>query len=86
MHSRIKSTLAGLVTTGVFALGALAAGQPVRDAAPAGAIEPAEVVLETVELARERIGRADTRGRQGLRLQLAMPYFSFGGRLPRQET
>ncbi len=86
MHTRPTSILAALVAVAAFAVVAvLVGGRPSVDAASRGA-EPADSVLETMELARERLGQVELRDRQSLRLQLAMPYFSFGGRRPRQET
>ncbi|MBB5015758.1 hypothetical protein [Rehaibacterium terrae] len=86
MHTRPTSILAALVAIAAFAVVAvLTGGRPVVGAA-SGGTEPSDSVLETVELARERLGQVELRGRQSLRLQLTMPYFSFGGRQPRQET
>lgn len=86
MHTRPTSILAALVAVAALAVVAiLTGGRPVIGPASGGA-EPADSVLETMELARERLGQVELHGRQSLRLQLTMPYFSFGGRRPRQET
>lgn len=81
MPNRLKSTLAGLTVWGLFMAGALMLGTPVErpaapavhDATPTG-ILAAGVSARSIDF------------RRNARLQLAMPYFSFGGLLPRQES
>lgn len=90
MRTRIKSTLAGLLSVGIFLAATLVVGQPVHAPATADGLPAAGTLSaqppESKDALRERLGRVELRGRQTLRFHLSMPYFSFGGLLPRQEA
>lgn len=83
MYSRLRNTAIGLFAALTFAAATSLVGEPLPAAADIG--------VSTVEQAVEASTspRADApmaRKRQSVRVNLAMPYYSFGGLLPRGES
>jgi hypothetical protein len=84
MPTRLKSTLAGLAAWGLFMAAALLLGTPVEHpAAPTAQTPDASRAILADDAATQPEFSSH---RRNARLQLAMPYFSFGGLLPRQES
>jgi len=83
MYHKIKNTLAGLGMVAVFLAGGLFFSEPVpATGEPADAPAP----IQVAEASRDDALAVVTARGTHLRVHLAMPYYSFGGKLPRQES
>ncbi|MDX2298590.1 MAG: hypothetical protein NW204_02595 [Xanthomonadaceae bacterium] len=84
MYSKMRNTAFGMFAALTFAATSALVGEPVPAAANLTAtVLDGAVVVST---ASEPTQAPATRKRQSVRLNLAMPYYSFGRLLPRRES
>lgn len=83
MNSKLRSTTVGLFAALTFAAATALVGEPVPASAEMGttSLQGAMATPESTS-----VDAPATRKRQTVRVNLAMPYYSFGRLLPRRES